>query len=263
MAIAKCCDWETDAWSATQGLAPWPLLNVVTWRQMFHGHRWMKCYPGSIPMAITYWMLWVDDRFPLGIDEWSATQGPVLWALLNAVTGRLMFHGHRWMKRYTGTSPMAITECCEWKTDVPWASMDEVLPQHYSYGHYWMLWLGDRCSTGINEWSATQGPAPWPLLNVVSWKQLFHGHRWMKCYRVTTPMAITECCELKTDVPWTSMNEGVIYSWYYPIPLCYKSYVKRCDNVVLARANNVVTTFLLMLPQRFCNLSLLAGWRQI
>jgi hypothetical protein len=204
---------------------------------MFHVYRWMKYYPITSPKAITeccdldtdvpwasmnevlswgpaqpngrYWMLWLGHRCAIGNDEWSATQGLALWPLLNVVTRRQMFHGHRWMKCYPGTSPMAITECCDLETDVPWASMNEVLPrdqnyvpwalmnevlptdQHYvpwalmnevlprdqPYGHYWMLWLGDRCSMGIDEWSATQGPALWPLLNVVTGRRLFHGYQ--------------------------------------------------------------------------------------
>jgi hypothetical protein len=142
------CSMGIDEWSATQGPVPWPFLNVVSWRQMFHGHRWMQCYP-SISYG-HYWMLWLGDRCSMGIDEWSATQGPVLWPLLNVVTWIQVFHGHRWMKCYPGTSPMAITECCNWETDVPWASMNEVLPRDQSYGNYWMLWLGDRCSMGID-----------------------------------------------------------------------------------------------------------------
>jgi hypothetical protein len=112
-----------------------------------------------------------------------------------------MFHGHRWMKCYPGTSPIAITECCDLVTDVPWASMNEVLPRDQCYGHFWMLRLEDRCSMGIDEWSASQGPVQWPLLNVVTWEQMFHGHRWMKYYSKNSPMAITECGDLKTDVP--------------------------------------------------------------
>jgi hypothetical protein len=88
----------------------------------------------------------------MGIDEWSATQGPALWPLLNVVTWRQMFHGHWWMKCYPSTSPLAITECCDLETDVPWASMNEVVPRDQPYGHYWMLWLGDRCSMGIDEY---------------------------------------------------------------------------------------------------------------
>jgi hypothetical protein len=144
------CSMGIDEWSATQGPALWPLLNVVTWGKMFHGHRWMKYYPSTS-----------------------------LWPLLNVATWRQMFHGHRWMKCYPGTSPMAVTECCDMETYVPWASMNEVLPRDKPYGHYWMLWPGDRCCMGNDEWSAT--PA--------------------------CTLAITECCDLVTYVPCVSMNE--------------------------------------------------------
>jgi hypothetical protein len=162
----------------------------------------------------------------MGIDEWlSATQGPVLWPLLNVVTGRQMFHGHRWTKCYPGTSPIAITECCDWETDVPWASMNEVLPRDQSYRHYWMLWLGDRCPMGIDEWSATQGP-------VWLGRQMFYGHRWMKYCPSTSHMAITECCDLMIDVPWASMNE-VLHEIQYrhppPTPMHHTSaYTRLC-----------------------------------
>jgi hypothetical protein len=106
-----------DEWSTTPSLDLWPLLNVVPWRQMFHGHRWMKCYTRTSPMTITE----CCDRCSMGINKWSTTQGPVLWPLLNVVTWLQMFHGHRWMKYYPGTSPMAITECCDLEWEVPWA----------------------------------------------------------------------------------------------------------------------------------------------
>jgi hypothetical protein len=32
---------------------PSPLLNVVSWTQMFHGHWWMKCHPVTSPMVFT------------------------------------------------------------------------------------------------------------------------------------------------------------------------------------------------------------------
>jgi hypothetical protein len=135
----------------------------------------------------------------MGIDEWSATQGLVLWPLLNVVTWIQMLHGHRWMKCCPGTSSMVITECCDWETDVPWASMNEVLPRDQFYGHYWMLWLGDRCSMGIEEWSSTQGP-------------VLYGHHWVLWLgRDQSYMAITECCDWDTDVPYE-------HRWmkYYP-----------------------------------------------
>jgi hypothetical protein len=42
-----------DEWSATKGRVLWLLLNIVTWIQIFHGHRWMKCDPGTSPLVIT------------------------------------------------------------------------------------------------------------------------------------------------------------------------------------------------------------------
>jgi hypothetical protein len=106
MAITECCDWETNV--------PWAS---------------MKCYPGTSSMAITDGMLWLKDSCSMDIDEWSTTPALVLWPLLNVVTWRQMFHGHRWIKCYQGTSSMAITEWCDLKTDVPRASMNEVLPR--------------------------------------------------------------------------------------------------------------------------------------
>jgi hypothetical protein len=75
-----------------------------------HGHRWMNstCHDGH------YWMLWLGYRCSMGIDEWSATQGSVLWPSV------------LWLGAQS-TSPMAITECCDLDTDV--ASMNEVLPR--------------------------------------------------------------------------------------------------------------------------------------
>jgi hypothetical protein len=171
----------------------------------------------------------------LGNDECSTTQGPILWPLLNVVTGRQMFHWNRWMKCCPGTSLKAINECCNLDADVPCPSMNEVLPSDQSYDYYWMLLPGCRCSMdidewsanpetspmafteccdlnaecsmGIDEWSAIQGLVLRPLWNAVTSIQMSHGHRWMKCSRGTSPTAITECCDWETDVPWASMNE--------------------------------------------------------
>jgi hypothetical protein len=106
-----------DEWSATQGPVLWPLLNVVTGRLMFHGHRWMKCYPVTSPMTTTECCDWKTDiisssaHLSTSIDEWSATQWPALWPLLNVATGRLIFHGHGLMKCYP------LTECCDLKME--------------------------------------------------------------------------------------------------------------------------------------------------
>jgi hypothetical protein len=116
-------------------------LHWILWLEgrMYHWHRWMKCYPGTSPKAIIECCDF--DRCSMGIDEWSATHGPVLYPLLKVVTWIQMFHG-------------------------------------------------------IDAWSATQGPVLWTLLNVATGRQMFHGHRWMKCYPETSPKATTECCDL-------------------------------------------------------------------
>jgi hypothetical protein len=192
MAITECCDLDRcsmgiDEWSAIQGAALWPLLNVVTWRQMLHGHWWIKWYPwpgtSSSPTAIHYWILWVriKTECSMGIDDWTATQGLVLWSSLNVT-----WQGDR--------CSMGIDE---------WISAN----QGSVLWPYWKLWVEDRCSMGIDGWSMTSALVLWPSLNVVSWRQMFHGHRWMKYNPITSSMAITECCELKRGVPWASMNE--------------------------------------------------------
>jgi hypothetical protein len=101
MAITECCDLNT--------YVPLVSMNEVLTRDQPYGH---------------YWMLWLEDRCSIGIDEWSTTPALVPWPFLNVVTWSQMFHGHRWMKCYPGTSPMVITECFDLETaDVPWASI--------------------------------------------------------------------------------------------------------------------------------------------
>jgi hypothetical protein len=139
MPITECCDLDTDV--------PWALMNEVLPRDQSYAHCWMlwlgdRCSMGIDESSTTQGLLWLEDGCSTGIDKSSTTPALVLWPLLNVVTWRQMFHGHRWMKCYPGTSPMSITECCDLGTGVPWASMNEVLPRDQSYGHYWMLWLG-------------------------------------------------------------------------------------------------------------------------
>jgi hypothetical protein len=139
---------------------------LICWINFYTSYSlWMKCYTSTSNGQ--YWMLWLEDRCSMGIDEWSASQGIALWPLLNVVTWGQMFHGHRWMKCYPGASPMAITECCDLKTDVPWASMNEVLPcSDQPDGHCWMLWFRDS-------------DVPWASINEVLPSDQPYGHYWM------------------------------------------------------------------------------------
>jgi hypothetical protein len=116
----------------------------------------------------------------MGINEWSATQGPVLWPLLNVVSWRQMFHGHQWMKYYPSTSHTAITECCDLETDVPLASMKCYPARDQPYGHNY----------------------------VVICRSMFHGHWWMKYWPSTSPMAIAECCDLIWDIKSRRANQS-------------------------------------------------------
>jgi hypothetical protein len=166
-------------------------------------------------------MMWLEDSCSMAINEWSASQGPGLWPLLNDVTWWQLFYGYQWMKCYPGMSYMGIAERCDLGTDVPWLSMNEVLPSDQFNGHYWQMWREDSCSMAINGWSATMGPVQWTLLNVATcrhWRQLLHSYQWMKCCPGNSAMAITEWCDLKTVVPWLSMNEvlpRVQYNGHY------------------------------------------------
>jgi hypothetical protein len=94
-------DWETDVpWASMNVVLPqyvqWPSMNEVLPRDQSYSH---------------YWMLWLGDRCSMGIDEWSATQGPA---------------GH-----------MAIIECCDLKTDVPYVKKLYlvIIHTHYCWTH--------------------------------------------------------------------------------------------------------------------------------
>jgi hypothetical protein len=168
------CSMGIDEWSTTQALVLWPLLNVVTWIQMFHGHRWMKCYPGTV----VTWRRMFHGHWWMKYDPSISPTWMVITECCNL--NRLMVHGHWWMKCYLGTSPMAITECCDLKTDVPWAMMNEVLTR-------------DSSPTAITECCDLDKDVPWASKNEVLPRD--------------QSMVITECCDWETDVPWASMNE--------------------------------------------------------
>jgi hypothetical protein len=82
-------------------------------RQMFHGHRWMKYYSSTSPLAIT---------------ECCELKTDIPWASMNEVLPQHLSYGHYWMLWLSR------------ETDVPWVLVNEVLVQSFSPipGYNWL-----------------------------------------------------------------------------------------------------------------------------